>query len=244
MDALGVLELLRRRCKRILAIVVVADRDDTLAHLKRSLGVAETERLASFYNPRDPTLGIEYLFDEFRGNGHKHHLHLGIHYWPKEGLEGGNGHLFVVKNRLPSDSRFPVRPLLTEAELRGELSAENQASGYLDMQESQLGGCWCSCCHGLGHIGNLGPKFPHIPNANQLMTPELFSSLCRLGHFMSKRAVMSMCQLKEAGDDQPEASRHGSSSYSVCKLMGRYDTSTRDLLNAEVGRDTYTASIV
>jgi len=136
---------------------------------------------------------------------------------------------------------------LTEAELRGELNAENKASEYLHMQESELGGCWCSCCHGLGRIGNLGSKFPHISNANQLMTPELFSSLCRLGHFMSKRAVMAICQLKETEDDQPDAAKNLSSS-SCRSLDGgpleRYGTSTKDLLNAEVGRDTYTASIV
>lgn len=56
------------------------------------------------------------------------------------------------------------------------------------MQQNQLGGCCCNCCHMIGCC-NVGTKFPHICNANQCLTPALFSCLCRLGHRLSEEAL-------------------------------------------------------
>jgi len=55
------------------------------------------------------------------------------------------------------------------------------------LKQRQLAGCCCNCCHRMGC--NCGPKFPHIDNANQCLTPVLFTSLCRLGYRVSKDAV-------------------------------------------------------
>merc|ERR1711971_457728 len=97
------------------------------------------------------------------------------------------GHLLLVKNRLPPAlAEEPVRPLLTEAEIRGY-----KQSGELDWfhgsNQTDLGACCCDCCH--THGLNCGPRFPNVPNVNQCLTPQLFNSLCRLGFALSSEAV-------------------------------------------------------
>eukprot|EP00932_Pfiesteria_piscicida_P006957 SRR837773.1694.p1 GENE.SRR837773.1694~~SRR837773.1694.p1 ORF type:complete len:457 (-),score=64.71 SRR837773.1694:81-1250(-) len=56
------------------------------------------------------------------------------------------------------------------------------------VQQTQLAGCCCNCCHVMGCC-NIGPKFPHVSNVNQCLTPALFSCLARLGRRLSEDAV-------------------------------------------------------
>merc|ERR1712217_613035 len=57
-------------------------------------------------------------------------------------------------------------------------------------KQTQLGGCCCDYCH--THNCNCGPKFPHPPNANQFLTPQLFNSLCRLGYDGTGDAALAL----------------------------------------------------
>jgi len=115
-------------------------------------------------------------------------------------LQRKSGHLFVVKNRLPAEHRGPVEPLITEAEVQHshyqKAMSTTLRSGMMGLrkertlEQEELAGCCCDCCHAYGC--NFGPKFPHINNANQCLTPTLFSSICRLGYHLSEDAVRAL----------------------------------------------------
>merc|ERR1712187_919287 len=97
-----------------------------------------------------------------------------------------------------------------------------------DLQWSQLGGCWCRCCHRNGCNFNGGQEFPHIPNANQNITPEMFSSLCRLGRELSKEAVDLVCSPELLESESPYPLVH----------TRAFETSVEDRRRAEEQRGT------
>lgn len=261
-DCTGVLQLMLRRCGRILLALAAADPEDNLAVLRETMKIAVKSKLGSFYDPKDPRRDVSLLLDEFKRNRSQTYLHIGISYgWDRgeqgsgaagaEGTAAGGGetsarpeaqrrtftgpqrtgHLLVVKNRLPpSWEDIELEPPLTEAEIISGASWKEKGEEEEDEEESseggsaaharhasgdsipefksmhsfglrsggkrlataKLGGCCCNCCH----VGccNLGPKFPHVANANQCLTPALFSSLCRLGHRLSQDAIELLCQ--------------------------------------------------
>lgn len=192
-DCTGVYQLLRRRSARILLVLAASDPDDQLNVLRETMRLASDEKLASFYDPRDPRRDASYVLDDFKEIPEKSHFVLGIRYdiQTGSGQYGARltGRLFVVKNRLPpSLEQLPPEPLLTEEEILSKQHAWGRKRWQDDkILQADLAGCCCDCCH--VNVCNVGPKFPHISNANQCLTPQLFSGLCRLGYRLSGDAV-------------------------------------------------------
>ncbi|CAJ1367655.1 unnamed protein product [Effrenium voratum] len=193
-DCTGILQLLRRRSARILLALASSDPDDELSVLRETMRLASEEKLASFYDARDPRRDALYVLDDFKLQQEQCHFVLGIRYPVQTG--GGEygarltGRLFVVKNRLPpSMETLQAEPLLTEEEIMSRARDHPHSPRWKHRQilQSDLAGCCCDCCH--VNMCNVGPKFPHISNANQCLTPALFNALCRLGHRLSAPAV-------------------------------------------------------
>jgi len=189
LDNTGVMQLLRRRCKRILLVYGGNDPKGKFKWLRKVLDAAANERIASFHDPRDMGLDIREVLQDFNENLSKEFLHLRIRYGWLHPERRGYGDLFVVTNRLSSDlTDLQVQPLLTETEVRGdEDDAGELSSGLEGMHQTELGGCCCDCCHSRGC--NFGSKFPNTHQMNQCLTPQLFNCLCRLGHHSAKGAV-------------------------------------------------------
>jgi len=196
-DCTSIVQLLWRRRERILLVLAAADPRDELGVLKAAMKNAEDLQLASFYDPRDPRRSVSVLLSEFKGDKNASFLHIGISYCFEHGVHSNaTGHLYIVKNRLPQYlAGQPVRPLLSEEEIRGECGPDVEnfdEEAWGDMTTDQLGpfGC-CDCCHTNGL--NCGPKFPHGTFTGYLyLTPEWCSSLARLGYQMSEQVVQEI----------------------------------------------------
>mmetsp|Transcript_93528 Transcript_93528/g.273875 ORF Transcript_93528/g.273875 Transcript_93528/m.273875 type:complete len:935 (+) Transcript_93528:84-2888(+) len=200
-DCTGVVQLLRRHCERILLVLAAADPHDELGVLRTAMDVAAAEKLAAFYDPEEPRRDVRELLEEFALDKAMPFLHIGIRYgWGStRGAEIATGTLFIVKNRLPAAlEKLPVEPLLTEEEIRSDSWGPRQAvadcEALAGLQTSDLGGLGCcDCCHRRGC--NCGGKFPHLTGANYLwLTPQLFSSLCRLGHELSEEVAEKLAR--------------------------------------------------
>jgi len=196
-DCTALVQLLWRRCERILLVLAAADKDDDLAVFKAGLQVASDMNLASFFDPRDARRDIKLLLKEFKDNKSQPYLHIGINYcWvtPTEGWAEGAcfGDLYVVKNRLPPEFEHqPIEPLLTEEEIYEDMPrrSNDMDDEWGDITTDHLGpfGC-CDCCH--TKTPDCGPKFPHGSFTGYLyLTPQWFNSLSRLGFNVSSKAV-------------------------------------------------------
>jgi len=105
-DCTALLQLLRRRCKRILLVLAALDPEDDLNVLRTAFQEAFSEKLAHCFNPKEPRFGVEMLFEEFKKDRSIGYLHLGISYCWDEGEESNLfGDLYIVKNRLPPTLR-------------------------------------------------------------------------------------------------------------------------------------------
>eukprot|EP00403_Amphidinium_massartii_P008608 CAMPEP_0178412400 /NCGR_PEP_ID=MMETSP0689_2-20121128/21997_1 /TAXON_ID=160604 /ORGANISM="Amphidinium massartii, Strain CS-259" /LENGTH=984 /DNA_ID=CAMNT_0020033649 /DNA_START=36 /DNA_END=2991 /DNA_ORIENTATION=+ len=207
-DCTGLIQLMQRRCKKILLVLAAADPNDELAVLKEAMHVAVDKlKLGSFYDPTDAHRDVKILLEKFKDSTRKDEpfLHLGIRYGWDTSYEWESprssrqvyGDLYIIKNRLPqSMSEQTVRPLISESEVVGEpvakstkavgaKSVDDKQEDLAGMKETDLGGLGCcDCCHRRG--ANCGAKFPHLTAANYIwLSPTLFSSLCRLGHDLS-----------------------------------------------------------
>uniref|UniRef100_A0A7S1S3C6 Uncharacterized protein n=1 Tax=Alexandrium catenella TaxID=2925 RepID=A0A7S1S3C6_ALECA len=196
-DCTALMQLMRRRVERILLVLAASDPGDDLGVLRTAMDVAVASKLGCFYDPRDPRRDVKILLDEFKKDLHMPYLHLGIRYgWDGPSTSESFGRLIIVKNRLQEGfGQQPVRPLLTEEEIRGEQDMARPTLGkgkWGDMLEEDLGGYGCcDCCH--THCGNAGRKFPHLSFTGYMyLTPQLFSSLSRLGHDLSEAAIQAV----------------------------------------------------
>jgi hypothetical protein len=192
-DCTALVQLLWRRSERILLVLAAADPRDELGVLKTAMAVAKELKIATFYDPSDPRSDLSVLFDKYKEDRDAPYLHIGISYcW--DGAHSDkpkSGHLFIVKNRLPDKLQGqPVKPLLTEEEMRGEPITEDweSAEEWEDITTDQLGPfCCCDCCH---QKCNVGPKFPHGTFTGYLyLTPQWCNSLARLAYEVSGPAI-------------------------------------------------------
>lgn len=185
-DCTGILQLIRRRCERILLVLASSDADDDLGVLRATIEMAAAEKLGSFYDPGDPRSDVRVALEAYRSDKARPYLHLGIRYGWECGSSAQLGRLIIVKNRLPPDLQSEqIQELLTEEDiLQGRSGGSDSCA---ELMQAHLAGCCCDCCH--SHRCNFGPKFPHISNANQCLTPQLFNGLCRLGYAISGEAI-------------------------------------------------------
>jgi len=194
-DCTTIVQLMRRKCERILLVLAAFDPEDELGVLLAAMSQAAEEKLGSFYDPQDPCRDVRILFEEFKTNQHIPYLHIGILYgWGDTHLQRQHAQLYVVKNRMPPALKGQsIRPLLTEEEIQGSASSDESDEGisWSHLREVDLGGYGCcDCCHTQGL--NCGRKFPHLTFTGYLyLTPRLFSSLCRLGYTTSAPAVQA-----------------------------------------------------
>eukprot|EP00435_Cladocopium_sp_Y103_P052861 s1305_g16.t1 len=160
-DCTGVYQLLRRRSARILLVLAASDPDDQLNVLRETMRLASDEKLASFYDPRDPRRDASYVWSSAGDEERKgYDIQTGsCQYGARL-----TGRLFVVKNRLPpSLEQLPPEPLLTEEDILSKQHAWGRKRWQDDkILQADLAGC---------------------------LTPQLFSGLCRLGYRLSGDAV-------------------------------------------------------
>lgn len=203
-DCTAIMQLLQRKCERILLVLAASDPNDELKVLRTTMQAATTEfKMASFYDPQDPRRDPYALLDDFQQNKAAHYFKLGIRYGWRDTESPRFGMLWVVKNRLPEDFlEQQVRPHLSEDEILygapSDVSDEENSSDDAEFQKEMEGlvqedlggyGC-CDCCH---TVGNCGRKFPHLSFTGYMwLTPQLTSSLVRLGHDLSAQAILDL----------------------------------------------------
>eukprot|EP00667_Euglena_gracilis_P002959 EG_transcript_2966 len=194
----GIIDLLRRRRKLILATDTGDDPAVQLLDLRNAMQIAIDQRLCTFFDPQDPRRGVEWLLQNYSQSDvyRNPHLHLGILYgWPEvDPCDVGSpkssapeaqevGHLFVIRMRRIRDMPDPVcvQPILTEESFDAATplrhpqhprdSSDDETASLLDggYSRSDLGECCCDCCH--VYFRWLGGGFPDLPTGNQFFTP-------------------------------------------------------------------------
>ncbi|CAJ1435721.1 unnamed protein product, partial [Effrenium voratum] len=210
-DCTAITQLLQRRCEVIMLVLAASDPTDDLAVLRTTMEAVQNKlKLASFYDLQDPRRNVFAMLDDYKQNSSAHSFKMGIRYGWNEVETPSFGTLWVVKNRLPDDFlNQTVQPHLREEEIMyntpspkswngcsGDSSAseDNEVlEELLDMQTEDLGGLGCcDCCH---RWGNCGRKFPHLTFTGYMwLTPQLCSSLARLGHALSQETVAQLKQ--------------------------------------------------
>uniref|UniRef100_A0A7S4QNG8 PNPLA domain-containing protein n=1 Tax=Alexandrium monilatum TaxID=311494 RepID=A0A7S4QNG8_9DINO len=191
-DNTGVMDLLRRRCQRILLIYAGGDVKDEFKFLRKIVEAAAAAKIASIYDLEDPRNDIGVAVDRYRQHTDKRFLQLGILYgWDGPPELRKAGRLLILKIHLPLRLQdMPAQPLLTEAEVRGEDGADMSPRAWETnlplpgKRARDLSGCCCDCCHKCGW--KCGSMFPFPPTGMQFLTPQVTSSLCRLGHCVSE----------------------------------------------------------
>lgn len=190
-DCSGVIQLMRRRCLRILLVLAAEDPSDEFRTLRRTFEIAADEKMGSFFCPNAPERDVRVALDSFREDKEAHHLHLCIDYGWLDSDRHSLGHLFIVKVRLPTSwQQDPVRPLLEQEEIVSTREWETPTSGGRPLVD--LNGCCCDCCHKV--TGGCFDQFPHYANVNQCLTPQMFGSMCRLGFKLSASAIQAIAR--------------------------------------------------
>jgi hypothetical protein len=194
-DCTGLSQLIIRRCERILLVLAAMDANDDLGVLKTALALAEKNRWCSFYDPKDPRRALSNLFKDYKDNKEMEYMRIGIYYPPRRGKPAQTGHLFIVKNRLPTAlAGSPIEAPLSEGEITGKTGpAHWNSEAWEKLTVDMLGPCGCcDCCHTNGcNCG--GPKFPQGNAHGYLfLTPKWCSSLVRLGRRISEGALQEL----------------------------------------------------
>eukprot|EP00927_Polykrikos_kofoidii_P006378 TRINITY_DN12587_c0_g2_i1.p1 TRINITY_DN12587_c0_g2~~TRINITY_DN12587_c0_g2_i1.p1 ORF type:complete len:964 (-),score=101.65 TRINITY_DN12587_c0_g2_i1:25-2916(-) len=212
-ECLGLISLLRRRCRYMLVSDATADFKMTLICLRETMKIARDERICTFFDVDDPRRGVEPLLERFSA-GHGTYLRLGVLYdcfmerdsrvmtsvsdstSSHPGFSAGQektGEIIFVRMRLIKTGVLTSIPCrVTEDEVLGGVPYQHPmmtAEGVVE-QES-IGGCCCDCCHKHCNCGLLG-RFPEIGTGNLFLTPTQFALLCRLGYEASADAVESL----------------------------------------------------
>lgn len=194
-DCTSLVQLMRRKCERILLALAAGDPDDDLDVLRAAMEMAVQEQLGSFYDRDDPRRDVRVMLSDFKKATDKTCLNIGIRYgWDAADEDVSLGQLTVVKNRLPDSlHECSIMPLLTEGEIRSPTSLSCVLEGN-QFKAKDLGGVGCcDCCHKNGC--NCLTKYPQLTGLNYLwLTPTLFSSLARLGYELSDDAIQQLFQ--------------------------------------------------
>eukprot|EP00927_Polykrikos_kofoidii_P009980 TRINITY_DN14203_c0_g2_i1.p1 TRINITY_DN14203_c0_g2~~TRINITY_DN14203_c0_g2_i1.p1 ORF type:complete len:1019 (-),score=129.59 TRINITY_DN14203_c0_g2_i1:14-2815(-) len=209
-ECLGLISLLRRRCRYMLVTDATEDFKMKLVSLRETMDMARDERICTFFDMEDPRRGVDPLMERFSA-GHGSYLRLGVLYdcymesdggvgigvphssAPPPGSSTGRertGEIIFVRMRLLQTGVLTTIPCrISEDEVMQSIPHQlptNLMESAL-AQES-IGGCCCDSCHRFCNCGLLG-RFPDISNGNQFLTSTQFSLLCRLGYQASAEAV-------------------------------------------------------
>jgi hypothetical protein len=205
-ECLGLISLLRRRCRWMLVTDASADFCMEMVCLRDSMQMARDERLCSFFDPDNPLRGVEPLMEDFR-NSKEACLRIGVLYdcWDADYIgERRCGEIFFVRMRLIDDKRVGCQRITKSEVVDGVQPEPDSTGGVPQMLRHELGGCCCDCCHAACNCGMMG-RFPDISNGNQFLTPTQFALLCRLGFELSGRALdqMELCQEQQGNVVDP-----------------------------------------
>mmetsp|Transcript_45726 Transcript_45726/g.120842 ORF Transcript_45726/g.120842 Transcript_45726/m.120842 type:complete len:1100 (-) Transcript_45726:49-3348(-) len=164
-DCTCLVQLMRRRCGRILLALAASDPDDELAVLRSAMDIAAKEKLGCFFDPEDPRRDVRILLEEYKADKEMPFLHIGIRYGWTEGSVGEqdweepvimlgesdvgpsftHGELFVVKNRLPPSFErthmAKMQPLLTEEEIQGGSSSSSRSCSKMHLLKPRGSHC-------------------------------------------------------------------------------------------------------
>lgn len=232
-DCTGVLQLLRRRCPRILLAFAGADPNDELGVVRVMLRAATDKKFASFFDPREPRRDLHHLLAEFRDDKEMMYLHIGVLYPPDVDLaeKATAGKLILFKNRLPpswteedNPWRFEIQELLSEHEIRSGAVPPSCRQGddpLFDLYPEELGGIGCcDCCHRRGW--NCGPKFPNLGGLNYLtLSPQLFNCSVRLGRAVAPAAIVELFRREQKKTITPNQGRKWRSTIKSSLLAAR-----------------------
>lgn len=182
----GILALMQRRCRRILAVYVgEEEKGEDFGCLQKLLQTMHDENIGYLYHLQDPRKGPLHAIRECAWN-EGYFLELGICYYDDRGAGNANI-LTVVRNKVPR-GKYPVWQHLSQEEVLGTVGPE--IDDAFEMQQTELGGCCCDCCHKTWCNRCMG-HFPEPPTANQFLTPHMFNALCRLGRALLPVGVVA-----------------------------------------------------
>eukprot|EP00434_Breviolum_minutum_P008965 symbB.v1.2.007898.t2/scaffold491.1/size196728/2 len=174
----GILALLQRGQRRIVAVYCGEEaKGQEMGCLHKLLQTMHDEDIGYLYDLKDPRRGPLYAIRECAWyNGYL--LELGIFYYDHP--EQDDNILTVLRNKIPPGRPSSIWKHLSEEEVLNLQPAELDET-FKDMEQSDLGGCCCDCCHKTWCNRCMG-RFPSPPTANQFLTPQMFNALCRLGY--------------------------------------------------------------
>jgi len=181
-ENLGLVELLRRGCRRIIVADGGQDFEIKMNNLREAISIATSERICSFYCPQDPTISIPSMLTHF-AQSNSSILRVGVRYgWEKGYAKLGD--LLVIRMRVLKHDNLNVARLMRCGDITGDPSS--CVDGVDDLEHlfprSQLSGSCCECCHNSPSTWGCCGSFPNHSTANQFLTPLLFANYTRLGY--------------------------------------------------------------
>jgi hypothetical protein len=173
-ECLGLHNLLRRRCKRIIAFEAT---ETGIVHIRSIIERCWELNRCSLFDPQNPRRDVRFLVDEFEQD-QRTFLHVGVYY-----EDGTSGDLIFVVMRQLADA--PVQAPVSGAELRAPAGQTPVPENGTQLTRLGLRGCCCQCCHTWVPFG----AFPIIPTANQCITTAQASELARLAYELTGPAL-------------------------------------------------------
>lgn len=207
-ETIGIVELLRRRCRWIVLVDTCEDPTLSCEFIKTNLDLAFKENLyvgdvADAGSPRVDGKSDqgEVPYEELLSPSiqEREYVRLRVTYPPSSSSqEAQAADVFVVKMRQRPGPPQKCEKLISPSEVYSSPHSEKAESPHLpvplldvdadplDVDESEINGCCCECSHTsscckcipCGHL-------PFLSVANQFLTPFQFSTLSRLGRHLS-----------------------------------------------------------
>ncbi|KAG8457735.1 hypothetical protein KFE25_013241 [Diacronema lutheri] len=204
----GLLALLARRHRWIVAVDASHDPRASLATVRNALRAAADRRLCSLYDPECPGRDVDVALAQL-ARGERSHLRLAIRYgWAAEEELGYRGELFLIKVGAPRADDAPVPPPISADELARGPAVPPTANARLPFPRAELRGCCCESCHALCSRAGCGERFPFYSSAAQCFTPALFSAFARLGYELATPTVDHLLRRQRECDGEAAGRRH------------------------------------
>eukprot|EP00933_Yihiella_yeosuensis_P069578 TRINITY_DN7626_c0_g1_i1.p1 TRINITY_DN7626_c0_g1~~TRINITY_DN7626_c0_g1_i1.p1 ORF type:complete len:313 (-),score=45.07 TRINITY_DN7626_c0_g1_i1:66-893(-) len=237
-ECLGLISLLRRRCKFMLVTDATADFTMQFVCLRESMKIAMAEKICTFFDPKDPRRGVEPLLADF-ASSQDSFLRLSVLYdcWgpnAEEPQERRVGEIFFIRMRILEGFHINMDKIKKQEVVDVASCRVDPEASHMESMATDVGGCCCDCCHTRCNCGLVG-RFPNIANGNQFLTPMQFALLCRLGYSLADEAVESMtaCQATAAAARTAEAAVTATTTATASAASQAYDSPTQAAATCE-----------